>query len=421
MTTAASLPKTYRARWVWSEGRWVEGGRVTVVGRQILSVTTERQPHEIDLGDRLMLPGLVNAHTHLEFSGLRAPLPYERTFASWIRQVVQWRRGQTDSSSREAIALGLAESAQAGVTQLGEISTHRWDAPESLGGAKLDLIPGINEPIQKPQMVVFREVLGLKPEAVSPQLADAHEHLRVGTSRPGDSVFTHRGQIQWCPEWIPGLSPHAPYSLSGELFDAVLHLAAQARCPVAMHIAETREELELLATESGPLADLFTEWGLWSAGQRAAFRTPLKVLQQLSVLPRVLVIHGNYLSTEELDYLTGKDQFSVVYCPRTHSYFQHDRYPLAQLLQRGIRVALGTDSRASNPDLNLLSEVRHVAQQYPEIAPSTLLEMATRSGAEALGRGDTVGRIAPGMQADFCVLQPRPGIRDPFEAVLDAV
>ena len=335
-------------------------------------------------------------------------MPYEKTFANWIRQVVQWRRGQTDSSAREAIALGLAESAQAGVTQLGEIATRDWDAPTALD---LSEAASSHRPARSPQLVVFRELLGLKPEALEPQRAAARQHLIVGTNRAEDDEQ---------PNWTSGLSPHAPYSLSGELFDAVLHLATQARCPVAMHLAETREELELLAAGTGPLADLFTEWGLWSAGQRAAFRTPLEVLQQLSVLPRVLVIHGNYLSTEELDYLTGQDQFSVVYCPRTHSYFQHDRYPLAELLQRGIRVALGTDSRASNPDLNLLSEVRHVAQQHPEIAPSTLLEMATRSGAEALGRGDAVGRIAPGMQADFCVLQPRPGIRDPFEAVLDA-
>ena len=166
------------------------------------------------------------------------------------------------------------------------------------------------------------------------------------------------------------------------------------------------------------LAELFAAWGLWTHGQQAAFRDPLEVLQQLSTLARVLVIHGNYLTREELDYLAGRDNFSVVYCPRTHSNFQHERYPLAEFLQRGIRVALGTDSRASNPDLDLLSEVRYVAQRHPEIAPSSLIEMATTHGAEALGLANSVGSIAPGQRADFCVVPIQPGVRDPFEAVL---
>ncbi len=439
MTDAPSPLKTYRARWVWSAERWWEDARVTVAGRQIVSVGTERLAGEIDLGDCVILPGLVNAHTHLEFSGLTAPLPYEKTFASWIRNVVVWRRGEMAASARQAIQRGLAESAQAWVTLLGEIATHDWDAPTALNVSEVDLT---HAPAQSPQLVVFREVLGLKPDAIQPQMADACRHLTVGAAYrwEGDAPAQPReGEISasqprlggslalpslalpsndWSPNWTAGLSPHAPYSLSRELFSEVLDLAKQSRCPVAMHLAETREELELLATGTGPLAELFTEWGLWTTGQRAAFRSPLEVLQQLSSLSRVLVIHGNYLTSEELDFLTGKDQFSVVYCPRTHSYFQHDLYPLAELLERGIRVALGTDSRASNPDLNLLSEVRHVAQQHPEIAPTTLLEMATTHGAEALGLGNSVGCIAPGLRADLCVLPIPPGIRDPFEAVL---
>ena len=434
MTKVPPPPQTYRARWIWSDGRWLEDGRVTVAGRQIIAVGTEQQPGEIDLGDRVILPGLVNAHTHLEFSGLSAPLPYDQSFASWIGHVVQWRRGQTDSSVIEAITLGLAESARAGVTLLGEISTRYWDAPTALDAAEIDFS---GRTAMNPQLVVFDEILGLKPEAVQLQMADACRHLMVGATRlwEGEAPAEPRAggnvsslsrlggslalpTINWRPHWTAGLSPHSPYSVSRKLFDEVLHLATHARCPVAMHLAETREELELLDSGTGPLVDLFTEWDLWSPGQRAAFRSPREVLQQLTVLPRVLVIHGNYLSSEELDFLAGKDQFSVVYCPRTHSYFQHDHYPLAELLNRGIRVALGTDSRASNPDLSLLAEVRHVAQRHPEIAPSTLLEMATCHGAEALGLGDSVGRIAPGMRADFCVLPLKPGCRDPFEAVL---
>jgi len=401
---------TYQARWVWSEGRWIEGGRVTVAGQRIVAVGTQHQSGEIDLGEQVMLPGLVNAHTHLEFSSLAQPLPYDQTFANWIRNVVQWRQGQTDTDWHKAINLGRTESARAGVAALGEISTREWNAPAALSEDAVDLTR--SEP-QSPQIVVFDEVLGLPPEAIAPQMADAGRHLRVGATRP-------LSEIERVSDWTAGLSPHAPYSISRELFAEVLSLAAGASCPVAMHLSETREELELLAAGTGPLVELFAERGLWKPGQRAAFRSPREVLQLLSTLSRVLVVHGNYLTGDELDFLAGRDQFSVIYCPRTHAYFQHDRYPLAALLKRGIRVALGTDSRASNPDLNLLSEVRHVAAHHPEVSPTELLEMATRQGAEALGLGHSVGSISPGMRAVFCVVPMLSHVRDPFESVLQS-
>lgn len=381
---------------------------MSVAGRRIVAVGTARQPGEIDLGEQVLLPGLVNAHTHLEFSSLTQPLPFDRTFASWIRNVVEWRQRQSEADSRAAVELGLAESARAGVAALGEISTRYWDIPTALSEASVDLTR-VTPPA--PQLVVFDEVLGLQLAAKEPQMADARRHLIVGATRlPGEGERAY--------DWSAGLSPHAPYSVSRELFEEALSLSTGADCPVAMHLAETPEELEILAAGTGPLADLLAAWGLWRPGQQAAFRSPLEVLQQLSTLSRVLVIHGNYLTPAELDFLSGKDQFSVVYCPRTQAYFQHDRYPLAALLQRDIRVALGTDSRASNPDLNLLSEVRQVAQQHPDIAPATLLEMATRHGAEALGLGHSLGTIAPGLRADFCLLPMESHIRDPFEVVL---
>ena len=401
---------TYRARWVWTEGRWLENGRVAVAGGRIVAVGTDRQPGEIDLGDQVLLPGLVNAHTHLEFSKLERPLPFDRTFASWIRNVVQWRRGQTDADCRVAIQQGLDESAHAGVAAVGEISTRLWDAPLVAGeGAK----EGEFGELRSPRIVVFREVLGLQPEARAPQMAVARQHVALGpeANLVAGGERTH---------WSTGLSPHAPYSVSRELFADVVSLAQETHCPVAMHLAETLDELELVYSGTGPLAVLFAEWGLWKPGQRAGFRSPLEVLEQLSPLSRVLVIHGNYLGNLELDYLAGRDQFTVVYCPRTHAYFQHDRYPLPAFLKRGIRVALGTDSRASNPDLNLLSEVRHVASLYPEVSPTQLIEMATRNGAEALGLGHMFGSIAPNKRAEFCVLPMSSGSRDPFEAVLQS-
>ncbi len=408
MPDPQSLLATYRARWVWTDGRWLENGRVTIAGGWIVAVATDRQPGEVDLGDQILLPGLVNAHAHLEFSGLAQPLPYDKTFASWIRNVVQWRRGQTDADCRAAIQRGLDESARAGVAAVGEISTRPWDTSLVAGEGANE--GEFGEP-RLPRIVVFREVLGLQPDARAPQMAVARQHFALG-----HEVNLAAGSERTL--WSSGLSPHAPYSVSRELFADVVSLAQETNCPVAMHLAETLDELELLYSGTGPLAELFTEWGLWRPGQQAGFRSPLEVLEQLSPLTRVLVIHGNYLGNLELDYLAGRDQFTVVYCPRTHAYFQHDRYPLPAFLKRGIRVALGTDSRASNPDLNLLREVRHVASLYPEVAPAELMEMATRHGAEALGLDRIIGSIAPHKRAMFCVLPMSSSLRDPFEAVL---
>lgn len=401
---------TYRARWVWTEEGWREGGRVTVAGDRIAAVGADRQSREVDLGDQVLLPGLVNAHSHLEFSSLLQPLPFDRTFASWIRNVVQWRRGQSDADCSAAIQQGLAESAHTGVAAVGEISTRPWESSEKTREGEQLTAPG---EYRSPQLVVFDEVLGLQPEARASQMADATRHVSHGR----ELALTALNAL---PDWWPGLSPHAPYSVSRELFADVVSLARETNCPVAMHLAETREELELLESGTGPLAELFAEWGLWRPGQRAAFRSPREVLEQLLPLSRVLIVHGNYFRAPELDLLAGRDQFSVVYCPRTHNYFQHDRYPLAELKRRGIRVALGTDSRASNPDLNLLSEVRHVAKWYPEVAPAELIEMATRNGAEALGLGHLFGTIAPNKRAVFCVLPMRSSGDDPFETVLDS-
>lgn len=409
MTDESKSAQTFRARWVWTRDQWVLDGRVTCLGGRIVSVRAQKVAGEIDLGDQLLLPGLVNAHTHLEFSGLAEPIPYQDTFADWIRNVVAWRRKETDASQRAALRQGLRESRDAGVSLIGEISTGGWGPPDNCRPAPGE---GDRPDLLAPRLVIFDEILGLRDDVIRPQMADACQHLMVGRIRPASIPLE-----DWHPNWTAGLSPHAPYSLSRELFSEALTLAGRANVPVAMHIAETREELEFLASGTGPLAELFAEWGLWRVGDRAAFGAPLQVLQQLAGLKRVLVIHGNYLGDVEFDFLTGRPNFSVVYCPRTHAHFGHQHYPLARLLSGGIRVALGTDSRASNPDLNLLQEMKEITIRHPEVNPATVLKMGTCWGAEALGRESEYGRIEPGMCAAFAVVPIPQQVTDPYEAL----
>jgi cytosine/adenosine deaminase-related metal-dependent hydrolase len=382
--------RTIRARWTWHRGRFIEGLRVTTQGDRIVQISSEPQPDEERRDDWLLLPGLVNAHTHLEFSGLSQPVPHAGTFASWIRAVVHWRRQQNDASHLSALRQGLEESTAAGVAAIGEIATR---------STSCDLYS--TDPFQ----VVFREALGLSATAVAGQLEQARSHLSS----------TRNGARQ-----RPGLSPHAPYSLHRDLFQGIVDLAKSQACPLAMHLAETEEELELLSSGTGPFAELFSEWGLWKVGQPAPFRDPLEVLRSLEPLPNVLVIHGNYLTPREHDFLAGKENFTVVYCPRTHSYFGHRPYPLSELLRRRVRVALGTDSRASNPDLNVLLDLRHAVRQHPEVAPTAWIEMVTSHGAAALGQNEQYGAIEIGYPAKFCKLTIPAGMTDPLETVLDS-
>src|SRR5262249_9795499 len=156
---------------------------------------------------------------------------------------------------------------------------------------------------------------------------------------------------------------------------------------LATHLAETEAELELLSTRQGPFVSFLTELNVWDPDGLA--RSAKQVLDLCAPAPRLLLAHGNYLDPTR----TLPPQSTVVYCPRTHAAFGHEPYPLHRLLQAGVRVALGTDSLASNPDLSVLEEARFVHRLHPAIAPETVLRIATLHGAEALGWAHEVGSL----------------------------
>jgi cytosine/adenosine deaminase-related metal-dependent hydrolase len=175
--------------------------------------------------------------------------------------------------------------------------------------------------------------------------------------------------------------------------------------PLAMHLAETEEELELLRLSTGPLVELFQTSGFWRENVVPRNARPIDYLQKLSPLQHALVIHGNYLDEEDLDFLEQHRSMTVVYCPRTHAWFGHQPHPWLRMLERGIRVALGTDGRCSNPDLSLWGEVQFLHRKFPEVRPSLLLKLATRNGAAALGLDNEVGSLTAGRRADLAVVQ----------------
>jgi len=401
---------TLRARFVFPvAGPPLAGGCVTIAGERIAAVgATAREAPVHDLGNVAILPGLVNAHTHLEFSDLDSPLGRPgQGFAHWISEVTASRGRSTQVAATaeplgaappqpttltSPVAQGLAESLAAGVTTVGEIAVTGWSAAP-FAQAGIDA-------------TVFRELICLSPARIPAALAIAREHLE-GLVDGG------------CRS---GISPHAPYTVHPELFAQVVTLAAARNAPVAFHLAESPDELELLRSGTGPFYEYLAERGFWVPGVIPPGTRPLDYLRQLAQVSRGLVIHGNLLDEEEQAFVAQqRARLSVIYCPRTHAYFGHPRHPLQQLLERGAHVALGTDSRASNPDLDLLAEMRFVASHFPQLSGETIVRLGTLSGAEALGVEETCGSLVSGKLANLAIIAlPESAAADPYDLLLGA-
>jgi aminodeoxyfutalosine deaminase len=389
----------FRARWVFPVASPpIPGGIVSVRAGLIVAVGKRAvEGQAIDLGNVAIVPGFVNAHTHLEFSDLACPLGRAGVaLPDWIGQVIAHRRAAA-AGGPAAIVQGLRESAASGTTALGEIATSDWALEQqSTGQDKCE-----------PAAVVFRELIAPTFDRVGEALRTAGRFLSANLSSQ---------------RFSPGLSPHAPYTVHSRLLAALVERAATSRAPVAMHLAESREELELLASGGGPFRDLLAAAGAWDGDPGARLHSIGAYLEQLARAPQSLVIHGNYLGQQDVRFLAERaETMSLVYCPRTHAFFGHDAYPLAQRLQSGVSMALGTDSRASNPNLNMLEEMRFVAERHPGVAAEIVLRLGTLAGARALGLADQMGSLEAGKRADFAVVGPiESAAGDPHESLFAA-
>ena len=198
-------------------------------------------------------------------------------------------------------------------------------------------------------------------------------------------------------------------------------MSAEYQVPLAMHLAESREELEFLRDASGPFRELLESRGGFDPSARPRGSRPLDELRCLSQAHQALVIHGNYLDDEEIEFLgRHRDRMAVVYCPRTHAWFGHAPYPLEKMLAAEAVVALGTDSRASSPDLSVLAEMRHVARSFPSLSRAAILELGTLSGARALGREAEIGTLQLGNCANLTAIRLPDNLRaDPHELLID--
>jgi cytosine/adenosine deaminase-related metal-dependent hydrolase len=353
-----------RDAWVAiADGRIAEiGGGPTPAG------VASRYPPEIDLGPAALLPGLVNAHTHLELSGLRGAIPPAPSMPAWVRTLLRVRQGSDD---RDAIETALDEAIAFGTAAFGDVTN--------------TLAPVGALCRRDVHAVIFHELLGFDPALAEARLASARARLQE--CRPPARVRLR-------------LAPHAPYSTSADLIRA---LAAESRSaawpPTSIHVAESADETTFLAAGEGEWARLHADLGTGNPRWQPPGTSAVPYLDGLGVWqPGVLAVHGVQLQPADLDLLASRD-VTLVTCPRSNRWVGAGVPPIAQFVASGIRMAVGTDSLASAPDLNLFEELRALRQLAPEVPARTLLSWATVNGAVALGLGNELGSLAPGRLA----------------------
>jgi 5-methylthioadenosine/S-adenosylhomocysteine deaminase len=363
----------------------VTGGRIVYVG----SASEAPEGQRIDLGSAVLLPGLVNTHTHLELTAFRGFLE-DLPFLPWIRRLTESReRAMTNERRRASARVGIAEGLLAGVTSFADCSDSGTSAA-ALGefGAR---------------GIVYQEVFGPDPASCGQSISELRERLARLTEHASPLVEV-------------GISPHAPYTVSDELFAASADLAHQRGMRLAVHVAEGASESELITEGAGAFATALRARKITVAPRG---RSTIELLWRLGVLgPGTLLIHGVRLTTEDIR-LVAEEGCGVAHCPASNAKLGHGIAPVADMQSAGIAVGLGSDSVASSNRMDLLDESRlaalcqRIRTQRPDVmGAAAALRLATLGGAEALGLADRVGSLAPGKEADLAAF--------PLDPVSDA-
>jgi len=355
------------------DGGWMEGGGLLSVDGRIRRLLTggvalrrasARCDLVQDLGDALMVPGLVNAHAHLELTGLKGCLPRGGDFSAWVRRLIELR-GERGSKQLSADArLGARLCLAGGATSVGDVDTS--------GGS----VSGLRRPSLR--LLQYREVL------------DAGDRGRSAAAlrRVTRPLSAH-------PLRSEGLSPHAPFTVSEDLMRRAAGLARARGLPCCVHWSETPEEVEWLRNGRGPLSSIL------GASPRVS---GLELIERAGLLREGLsLVHGNHPERGEARRIAEAGAV-VVHCPGSHLFFRREKAPLSAYRRAGVTLALGTDSLASNEGLDMLREMCLVRRSHPELAPRSIWDMATRGGARAIGMSGRVGELRGGAWADILAL-----------------
>lgn len=358
----------------------------------------ERDPNLVVFSGAVLMPGLINAHCHLELSGWDRPHADRQEFWNWVPEVVAFRRSP-EYRPAEAVRNGLAESLRHGTAWIGDIMPAALIDRNTDGGGRVAGLPGDGP---RPGVTAFLEIvapLGKEPREVT-ALVESH--------------------LEWCAArgWHPGLSPHAPYTIPLNVLEEIAAQSRRFELPAAIHLGETAEERRLLRGGDGPLRTMLERLSTFDPRRFPGGLDWSDYLARLSDVPRLLVIHGNHLDAATIRRLAAMGNATVVYCPRTNRRFNDAAYPMEMYREAGVPVAVGTDSRATAPDLSLWHELRSAREANPELSAKDLLEMVTVVPARALGLDRETGTLEVGKRADITVVAVSEPVDDPYAAVL---
>lgn len=379
-------------------------GRIAAVGPDA-EVPAPADADLEDLGSAILIPGLINTHTHLELTGFEEHAPGDDpAFREWILNIRAIKAGRNPEEFLEAARRGVRDCWAAGITTVADTgdSGSAIQALAELGGSG----------------ICYQEVFGPDPE-------QSRESLAGLAAAVGRLTAFATGRVRL------GVSPHAPYTVSGPLYAAVAAWAGARGLPMAVHVAESREESEFVTHGRGPFAEGWVKRGIpmldheshQPSSRPAVLPSPVQWLDLHGVLgPTTLCIHAIQLSPADIALLARRD-VPVAHCPLSNARHRHGAAPVSALRNAGIRVGLGTDSVASVGRLDCLAEAR-AARELGGLSAEAAVALATLEGARALGIERETGSITPGKWGDVVAVDPgsRPAApnRSPAETVLGA-
>ena len=394
-----------RARTVVTmDGPPIENGAVAVSGNRIVDVgrfdevKTRNARNTLDLGEQVLLPGLINAHCHLDYTCLRGKIPPQKSFTEWIRAINAEKGTLSPRDYIASINEGFAEAKRFGTTTIANLTVF----PE--------LIPQIQPAVRT---CWFAELIDIRAPERANELVDAAiEALKQNSS------------------W--GLAPHALFTASKDLYRRCEEVARDTGALLTTHLAESREEMEMFRAASGPLYKFIKSIG--RPMDDCGSKTPLELFLDLigsggsPNRPRAIEVNRPYLSwiVAHLNELTESDfellersnsKFHVVHCPRSHNYFGHSPFAFDRLHSFGFNICIGTDSLASNESLSLFAEMRAFQKEFPNVSAQEILKMVTVNPARALRYENALGQIRPGFEADLIAV-PCSASTDIFEQIL---
>ena len=390
------------------DGPPIENGAVAISENQIIDVGTfpkvaarHRGKKIVDLGEKALLPGFINAHCHLDYTCLRGKIPPRKTFTDWIRAINAEKAKLSREDYLASINEGFAEAKRFGTTTI----------------ANLTAFPELISQIQAPVRTWwFAELIDVR----SPKRANEIIDLAIES-------------LKSAPNW--GLAPHAPFTASRDLYWRCEEVARREKVLLTTHLAESREEMSMFRDASGPLHEFMREiaWDLSDCGDQTPLGRFLETVRGSSTAKAFearndkkangdgqewIVAHLNELEESDFDLLEElTSKFHVVHSPRSHNYFGHSPFPFKKLRVLGFNICLGTDSLASNESLSLFAEMRTLQRNEPGISPDKILEMVTVNAAEALHQGNALGQIRAGFRPDLIAI-PRSGDGNIFEQIV---